>query len=181
MEPEETDEEDGKPKSQLVPTIIAFVVITAVAAGAGWFLGGDFSTRGLPEEKVASVVVKKADMMGEEGGHGEGGEEGEEGAVKHSGPTIAILNPIVSSLSDPNGVWLRLEVAVIFGEGKHYEGEIDKVSLQNDIVAYLRTIDSDLISGPSGFVHLHEDLVDRVRMTTGGRAEDVKILSLVAE
>lgn len=180
MEPEETEEETAKPKSQLVPSIIAIVVITAVAAGAGWFLGGDFSTRGHPVvEKKVHVIVKKADLESEAGGgHGE---EGEDGEKKHTGPTVAMLNPIVSSLNDPNGLWIRLEVAVIFGADKHYEGEIDKISLQNDIVAYLRTIDSALISGPSGFVHFHEDLVDRVRMTTGGRAEDVKILSLVAE
>lgn len=178
MEPEET-EEDTEPKSQVVPTIIALVVITAIAAGAGWFLGGDFSTRGHPVvEKKVNVVVKKADMEGGESG-GEDGEDGE--AAKHSGPTVAMLNPIVSSLNDPNGLWIRLEVAVIFGEGKRYDGEIDNLSLQNDIVAYLRTIDSAMISGPSGFVHFHEDLVDRVRMTTGGRAEDIKILSLVAE
>lgn len=180
MEPEETEEEETQSKSQLVPTIIAFVVITAVAAGAGWFLGGDFSTRGLPEEKVASVIVKKADVMVEESSGSEEGEDSE-AAISHSGPTVALLNPIVSSLSDPNGIWIRLEIAVIFGKGKQYDGEIDKVSLQNDIVAYLRTIDSELISGPSGFVHFHEDLVDRVRMTTAGRADDVKILSLVAE
>lgn len=180
MEPEETEEEETKPKSQLVPTIIAMVVVTAVAAGAGWFLGGDFSTRGHPVvEKKVNVVVKKADLEAEGGGgHGE---EGEDGEPKHTGPTVAMLNPIVSSLSDPNGLWLRIELAVIFGAGKHYEGDIDKISLQNDIVAYLRTIDSSMISGPSGFIHFHEDLVDRVRMTTGGRAEDVKILSLVAE
>lgn len=179
MEPEEEEDEAPAEKSQLVPTIIAFAVVTVIAAGAGWFLGGDFSTRGHPvvEEKV-NVIVKKADMEAGGGGHGEGDEE--DGA-KHSGPTVAMLNPIVSSLNDPNGIWLRIEVAVIFGEGEHYEGEIDKISLQNDIVAYLRTIDSALISGPSGFVHFHEDLVDRVRMTTGGRANDVKILSLVAE
>ena len=179
MEPEETEEEAPAQKSQLVPSIIAIVVITVVAAGAGWFLGGDFSTRGHPVvEKKVHVVVKRADIEGEDGGQGE---EGDEGVVKHTGPTVAMLNPIVSSLNDPNGIWIRLEIAVIFGEDKHYEGEIDKISLQNDIVSYLRTIDSALISGPSGFVHFHEDLVDRVRMTTGGRAEDVKILSLVAE
>lgn len=173
MEPEETEEGATAQKSQLVPSIIAIVVITAVAAGAGWFLGADFSTRGHPVvEKKVHVVVKKADLEGE---------DGDAGVVKHTGPTVAMLNPIVSSLNDPNGIWIRLEIAVIFGEGKHYEGEIDKISLQNDIVSYLRSIDSALISGPSGFVHFHEDLVDRVRMTTGGRAEDVKILSLVAE
>lgn len=179
MEPEENGEEAPEEKSQLVPTIIGFVVITLIAAGAGWFLGGDFSTRGLPEEKVASVVVKKADLESGGGGHGEEG--GDDEGEKHSGPTVAMLSPIVSSLNDPNGLWIRLEVAVIFGEGKHYEGEIDKISLQNDIVAYLRSIDSDLISGPSGFIHFHEDLVDRVRMSTSGRAVDIKILSLVAE
>lgn len=179
MEPEEGDDEAPEKKSQLVPSIIAMVVVTIVAAGAGFVLGGDISTRGHPvvEEKV-NVVIKKADIASEEGGgHGEEGGE----AVAHSGPTVAMLNPIVSSLSDPNGLWLRIEIAVIFGDGKHYEGEMDKVSLQSDIVSYLRTIDSSLISGPSGFVHFHEDLVDRVRMTTGGRAVDVKILSMVAE
>lgn len=185
MEPEEEDGEGPKKKSGLITTVIAFVVISIVAVGAGWFLGSGFAERPLATEEeteTASVVVKKKKKDDKKDAHGkESEEEGDGETGSHAGPTVALLDPIVTSLGDQNGLWLRLELAVVFGEGKEYEGDIDKVSLQSDIVAYLRTIDPDMLSGASGFIHLHEDLVDRVRMTTSGRAVDVKVLSVVAE
>lgn len=186
MEPEEFDgEEPPKKKNPMIATAIAFVVISIVAVGLGWFLGTGFSERPavpVEEEEVASVVVKKDKKSGKKDAHGKPiGEDGEDGEAAHGPAIVAMLDPIVTSLGEENGLWLRLELAVVFGEGQNFNGDLDKVTLQSDVIAYLRTIDPVMLSGASGFIHLQEDLVDRVRMSTEGRAVDVKILSLVAE
>jgi len=183
MDPEEAEDDAAAKKGGMVTTIIAFVVISVVAVGAGWFLGTGFAERGLEqEEEKVSVVVKKKKKGAKKDAHGGAGEEDEddEDGMRVQ-QEIAMLDPIVTNLGSKNDIWLRLELAVVFGKGKEYMGDVDNVNLTSDIVSYLRTIDAKMVSGPSGYIHLHEDLVDRVRLTTEGRAVDVKVLTLVVE
>ncbi len=53
--------------------------------------------------------------------------------------------------------------------------------ITEDIIAYLRTVPMSDLEGPSGFLHLREDLNDRVRIRSGGKVREVVIQTLVLE
>ena len=54
-------------------------------------------------------------------------------------------------------------------------------AIGEDIVAYLRTVSLAQIEGPSGFLHLREDLNDRARIRTGGKIRELVVQALVLE
>jgi flagellar FliL protein len=48
-------------------------------------------------------------------------------------------------------------------------------------VAYLRTVPLAQIEGPSGFLHLREDLNERARIRSGGKVKELVVQSLMLE
>jgi flagellar FliL protein len=54
-------------------------------------------------------------------------------------------------------------------------------AIAEDVVAYLRTVPITQLEGPSGLLHLREDLNDRARIRSGGKVKELVIQSLVLE
>ena len=53
--------------------------------------------------------------------------------------------------------------------------------IAEDIIGYLRTVPMSDLEGPSGFLHLREDLNDRARIRSGGKIRELIIQALVLE
>jgi flagellar FliL protein len=91
------------------------------------------------------------------------------------------LEPVVTNLAAPPGAWIRLEAWLVFaGEPPKEQDEL-AVRITEDILAFLRTVRLDQIEGPSGFLHLREDLSERAAIRSQGLVREVVIGGLVVE
>ena len=161
-----------KPDS-FIGFLIALVVVSVVAAGAGWFVVGQLE--GANATNNVQVAVSE-----EDDGQKDASENGEE-ETDHTGTSLIVLDPIIVDLQNSQRSWLRLELAIVAKKGAELDDEENKLRLVDDMVSFARTLTLQQISGPSGNLHLREDILDRARLSTGGFVESVLITSMVVE
>jgi flagellar protein FliL len=149
-------------KASMLSLIVEMAFLTCFAVGAGglfgmMMLGGANKASAKPEPVVSQAPKPK---------HGE---------VANLKP----LPPIVTNLASPQKTWVRLEALMVVGDGS--DSNALGSAIAEDIVAYLRTVPVAQIEGPSGFLHLREDLNDRARIRSSGKVKELVIQSLVLE
>ena len=92
------------------------------------------------------------------------------------------LPPIVTNLAEPEGhVDPDRGVGRLRSPTPSAASNALACAIAEDIVAYLRTVPLAQIEGPSGFLHLREDLNDRARIRSGGKVRELVIQALVLE
>lgn len=170
------EEPEEKPKKKASPIIVAGVVavMSVVAVGAGYGI---------------AAVVKQAQMPGKASTVAEAQTTGDDddeatndvGSAHRDANSVAVLDPIIVTLPDNDNTWLRLEMAIVLDASSNTPDEYEKAQMANDVSGFLRTMQLDKVFYPSGYLHLKEDLLDRVRLSAGEGVRDVMILSLVAE
>lgn len=181
------DAEGGKKKGGgLVVTIVIVLVLTIVAGGGGWYLGNALSGKFITQEKkdeIAKKASEAAALAGAEGG-GHGGKEakkpGEESLPRLATEenNVVMLEPITSNLAYPSESWVRLEVALLFGD-KPDEKTAEEV--HQDIMAYIRTVSLQQIQSARGFEYLRQDIKERATLRTEGRVKDVMFRTFVVQ
>ena len=95
--------------------------------------------------------------------------------------TVIGLDPIVTNLSAPPGTWVRLEASLVVGDPPPADPELLKAAVQDDFLAFLRTLSLGHIAGAMGLLHLREDLAERAALRSGGAVVEVVLRSLVVE
>lgn len=151
--------------TSLIVQLGVLVALSLAAIGAGWFAGG---------------------IMGADGGHeaaAGGGQDhvrpaGEPGAGEAEALSLYPLATITTNLADARDIWVRLEVALVFKD--RADARIAEL-VHQDLLAYLRTVKSRQIEGPSGFKHLKTDLEERAQMRSEGRVVQVLVRTLLFE
>ena len=154
----------GTPKkSSMLATIAEVGILTCFAIGAGGLFGMQVLSLGDPAAKRPEAVAPAAQK-----------------AKFSPGAALKPLPPIMTNLAGPKAPWIRIEASVVFmadvSGSNALLGEIAE-----DVIAYLRTVPLSDLEGPSGFLHLREDLSDRVRIRSGGKVREVVIQTLVLE
>jgi flagellar FliL protein len=184
--PAEEGEEGKKKGGGLVVTIVIVLVLTIVAGGGGWYLGNMLSGRFITQEKKDEIAKKASEAAAvaaaEGGGHG-GGEAKKPGedSVPHLANeenNVVALEPITSNLAYPSESWVRLEVALLFGD-KPDEKTAEEV--HQDIMAYIRTVSLQQIQSARGFEYLRQDIKERATLRTEGRVKDVMFRTFVVQ
>ncbi len=157
------------PKSgpSLVVQLGALVVMTLAAAGMGWVSGG-FMSPGKSGSEAGSAAAGSHDAKGG-GGHGDGPAKSD---------TVIPLAPITTSIASPSDVWVRMEVSIALDEP---QGEELPSIIQQDLLAYIRTIKMHEIEGASGFRHLKQSLEERAAIRSDGHVKQVLIRTLLFE
>ncbi len=173
MADEEEKSADQKKPDSVFGFLIALVVVSVVAVGAGWFVVEQLAATQISDDMKETHSVKDG-SQGEETEH-----EEEEG--KHVGTSVIVLDPLIVDLQNSQRSWIRLELAIVAYAEAELDDEENKLRLANDIAAFVRTLSIQQISGPSGNLHLREDLLDRARLSTDGFVEEVLITSMVVE
>ncbi|MGE0500360.1 MAG: flagellar basal body-associated FliL family protein [Rhizobiaceae bacterium] len=182
------DQEAPAPKKgpSVVIQALMFLVITAVAAGAGWFAGGMLKSNApvAAGEAAPPAGHEVADAHGASGGHGGGhGEEAE--AAGHgeeaggSSQTMFNLPPITTNLAAPSDIWARMEVSIKFDTPPADASVVEAV--HQDLLGFLRTVKMHQIEGASGIQHLKADLEDRASIRSEGGVKHVYIRTLLFE
>ena len=166
-EPEE-GEDEAAPAPTKKPSMLSLVaelaILTCFAVGAG----GLFGMQMLSGSDNAGTRPEAISQHGQKSRYSETA-------------NLKPLPPIVTNLASPKGTWIRIEASVVVGADAAAGANALVAAIAEDIVAYLRTVSLAQIEGPSGFLHLREDLNDRARIRTGGKIRELVVQALVLE
>ena len=170
--------EEQPKKESIVGFLIAIVLVSVIAIGAGWFVGGQLqkpesSMENIKQATTINEKKKNKDTKKKE----DDKKEGEDKKPK----AFVILDPMLVELAHSNDSWLRLEIALLVDSEAGLDSAENKLMVNNDLTAFIRTVSLSQISGPSGYIHFREDLIDRAKLATKGMVKDVIIVSMVAE
>jgi flagellar protein FliL len=155
---------EGAKKSGGGISLLGILIITFLAVGAGGFFGMQVPglTKTGPDKPKAAAVNEH----------------------EQKPPSTALvqpLPPITTNLAQPSTTWIRIESSVVINADMGPDAKVIAARMSEDIIGYLRTLSIDQIEGPSGFQHLREDLNDRVRVRSEGKASELIIQSLILE
>lgn len=159
-------DDTAPPRSEptLIVQLAALAGLTAVAIAIGWLSGLYLSGSQPAARKPAEAEVVKASET-----------DLAEASAKLG---VVYLEPITTNLAGPTETWVRLELALVF------DGEADAVTaqtVQQDILAYLRTVKFHQVEGPSGFQHLKSDIEERAAIRSEGKVKGILIRTLLFE
>jgi flagellar FliL protein len=168
-----------------VMTIAALVVLTLLAGGGGWLVGGVLAPKPLSVEEAKMVEEAKAAVANRYAKNAERA-GGDHAGKKDDGlPRIATeangvvqLDAITTNLAYPTENWIRLEVALLF------KGAPDVAmaeQIHQDIAAYMKTVSLQQIQGPRGFQYLKDDIEERVDLRSEGRVTNVIFRTFVIQ
>jgi flagellar protein FliL len=145
--------------SGLLGSILVVVFITAMAAGAG--VGTAWLVQAV---RPANTSIAKDTH----------------GPIFDMGLVTRTIAPVIGSLAGPKKAWIRLEFAVLLPPDLAKSDELAGLIAQ-DTLAYVRTVPLDQVDTPSGLWFLREDIEERVKVRTDGKAKGVLFRSLVIE
>ena len=164
----EEGEDEAAPAPPKKPSMLSLVaelaILTCFAVGAG----GLFGMQVLSGSDNAGTRPEAISQQGQKSRYSETA-------------NLKPLPPIVTNLASPKGTWIRIEASVVVGADAAAGANALVAAIAEDIVAYLRTVSLAQIEGPSGFLHLREDLNDRARIRTGGKIRELVVQALVLE
>jgi flagellar FliL protein len=155
----------GGRKGSMVHAIAAFAVLTLVAAGSGTLLG--FHLVGSVEDAIKTKAAEDAPAPPQ--------------PLYPVGTSLLKVPSVVGNLASPQDVWVRVEASVIVAEKEIASPDVLAGEIAEDILAYLRSVSLEQIEGPSGLLHLKEDLNDRVAIRSNDQVRELIIESLVVQ
>jgi flagellar protein FliL len=95
--------------------------------------------------------------------------------------TIFDLPPIVTNLGAPQETWVRLEGSIVFDPKTLPHPEAVAGEIDEDILAYLRTVALRQLEGPIGLENIRQDLNERAATRSGGKVREFVIRTLVVQ
>jgi flagellar protein FliL len=191
----------GKKGGGAMVLIIVVFLLSIAGAGAGFTVGTLISGEPAPVVKEAEAKPEEAAKSEEahatksagdgHGGKAEHGEVTEEAAAEEAEPeeepvdlhTLKVTRfpPVLTTLAEPKGKWIRLEGAILTGAEGETPPELLAEKSGEQILAFLRTLKLSQIEGPSGYLGLKSDLTETVKVLSGGEVQGVLIHGLVVE
>ncbi len=170
---DEAQEAPRKSGPSIVVQLGALLLMTAAAAGMGWVSGGFLTGASGSDSATPAAHASAA------GGHGAdaGGGKDDHGDAPVS-DTVIPLEAITTNIGAPTDVWVRMEASIVLDAPQ--APELAGI-VQQDLLAYLRTIKMHQIEGPSGFRHLKSDLEERAAIRSDGHVKSILIKTLLFE
>lgn len=151
-------------KLRTAVSVLALSVVAIVfGGGAGYLMIGSLNEQAV--QKYKAEVEAKAAPKGAYAGEIE----------------LQRIQPVVTNLANSKDDWIRLEVALIFPKDKPKDTDVLIAEYRQDLLGFLRTMSIAQIQGPSGLVHLREDINDRARIRFDGAIKEVIIESLIIQ
>lgn len=170
------EEHSGARSPSMVAQIVVFVLMTLLAAVAGF--GANMALETMRQQDTAGQHASDAEQHAN--GHGDTNDGGDDAVQKRQvgDLTTVELPVIITNLAAPSGTWIRLELAVRF----HSSPEPTLIEdIHQDLMAFVRTMQLEQISGPSGYMHFKSDLAERAAIRSEGTADSVLIKVLLFE
>jgi len=159
----ENREKKSTPGNSLKAFILAAGLVGVMAGAVGWFLGTQIA------QEAASVSVQSGQKKA----------SNEAVAAAHEG-ALTPLPAIVTNLREPEDAWVKMEISLVLQPPHDVKPE-DLAEISSDFVALLRQMTLIQIKGPTGLMHLREDLLERARIRSNGKISALLISHLVIE
>lgn len=107
----------------------------------------------------------------------------EAGASAPAAPELILreLAPIVTNLANSTETWVRLEGGFLIEPGAVKQGDVLAAQIGTDVLAYLRTLSIAQLQGANGLAFLREDLNERIRQRSQGKAREIVLQTLVVQ
>jgi len=171
-------EPEPKRGPSLVVQIAVLLVLTAIAAGIGWFSGGFLGKSQPPAAATDATANNPPPAADTATAAGHGQLAGAGNAAANSG-RIVDLAPITTNLAMPDTIWIRLELSLVLDKEPK---DLDLVlTIQQDIMAYIRTVKLIQVQGASGYQHLKSDILERAKIRSQGLVKDVLVRTMIFE
>jgi len=157
---------DAEPPRSKVRWLLLLALLTVLAVGIGGASGLFMIS------KIEKAVEEKKKL-----------EEEQVQKVVAYDPSFSLQNigTIVTNLANPSDVWIRLEASIVVKTGTFPNPNPIAAEIRQDLLGYLHTLSIAQIEGPSGLVHLREDLTERVQLRSNGQVHDFFIETLVVQ
>ena len=94
---------------------------------------------------------------------------------------VVDLAPIVTGLASPSDVWVRLEASIVFDPKTLPHPEATAARIDDDILAYVRTVTLKQLEGPIGLETIRAELNDRAMTRSGGKVQELVLRTLVVQ
>ncbi|GHC64544.1 flagellar basal body-associated FliL family protein [Limoniibacter endophyticus] len=150
-----------KSAPSIIMQLAALTAATAIAVGVG-FLSGNYLGRNAVSPPENAI----------------GGENTQAAVSPVLTSVVTPLEAIITNLSDPTNVLIRLELSLISPQTISVE---TASTAHQDLLAFVRTLKLHQISGASGFQHMRSELRERVRIRSNGAINDVLIRVFILE
>lgn len=157
--------DDAPKKASALMALVPILVLTLAAAGGGALIGRQI------------VVATKA--VGEKAPPGPDGTGKKVADVLPSTRMMKELTPVVTNLAAPEGSWIRLQTAIVYDKTDAPGMDVLSGRLNEDILAYVRTLTLEQIQGASGLESLRDDLNERAQLRSDGKVRELLIEMLV--
>jgi flagellar FliL protein len=165
----ETDEQPKKKKS-MVSAIIVPVLLLALSGGLGFSFSKFYVSPMIEANAAAAPVDVQAANVANAAAS----------IRKSDEPAMAVvaLDPILTNLSDPSEVWVRAEFSVLFNDAPSADVT---AKIHDNFLRYMKTVKLRNLEGAIGFEHMLEDLNERARLISGGKAGRVLVRAFIVQ
>lgn len=132
-----------------------------------------------PLESGTEKVSTEAKMHGADNANlGTSENKSEDHDPSNSLHLMTNLDPIITNLSDPSDIWIRLELAL--ESETPIEPDISS-QIHQDLFAYVRAMRLGEMVGPSAFIDLKAELLARARQRSENQVQKLYIKTLLYE
>jgi flagellar FliL protein len=162
---QEDDGGEAKKSTGILATLIPFVAVTVIAAGAAaagaWFEAG--------RQKASAVEAAKC-----------GPATAQVGELGDAVTSVLELPSIVTNLAGEDAPWLRLDVSVVVPNSTPQKDQL-AAELSQDFLGYVRSLQVSELSGGTSLYLLKNDLKELAKVRTSDASLDVLIRTFVIE
>ena len=145
-------------KGGLVITVATLTVLAAVGGGlVGKLVGGAHAVPSPAASETGKPLPYAADIE------------------------VRELPAIVTNLAQPEEARVRIQVAMVYPKKGVENAALLGARINDDIVAFLKTLTVAELQGPSGLQALREDLNERAAVRSDGKVREIIIEALVVQ
>ncbi len=147
----------------MVVVIAALAGLSVAAGAAGLFVGSRLVSatpnEPPPKTEAAAAVAPKVT----------------------EGVALQELPPVVTTLAEPPDTWIRLQASIVYDAKQVPKPDVLAAEVASDTMGFLKTLSAAQIGGPSGLLHLREDLSERAQTRSDGHVREFIIQTMVVQ
>jgi len=162
----ETEPQAAPKKKSFMSMLIEWLLVTLIAAGAGFGLTAMQPPP--PPDKEEKLSSKMPDSV-------------EKTSACLPGPSVVEMPPIVTNIASPPDTWVRLEASIVVDPKALPKADVVAAEIAADELAYLRTLSVNELQGPIGLENIRQDLRDRAAVRSQGKVVDLLLKTLVLQ
>ena len=174
-------------KAMLVGIIISIVIGSGSGFCLGYFIGvPQAAATSANEAEAAGTAAAEKEETSAEGKpkavenekDGTDDKESEDHKASKNQNVITALDPIVTNLSDPSEIWIRLEL--VLASELPLEPDLSS-QIHQDLLAHVHAMRLSEMAGPSAFIDLKAELLARARQRSEDRVQSLHVKTLLYE